>query len=62
MLEYYALWILMFLSLFGGLIVPLLMGAFLWIERREASDQVGRVIAPAIGGSASAERPLTASA
>ncbi len=27
--------ILMFLSLFGGLIVPLLMGAFLWIERRE---------------------------
>ena len=35
MLEYYALWILMFLSLFGGLIVPLLMGASVWIERRE---------------------------
>ena len=35
MLEYYAFWILMFLSLFGGLIVPLLMGASVWIERRE---------------------------
>ena len=35
MLEYYAFWILLFLSLFGGLIVPLLMGASVWIERRE---------------------------
>ena len=35
MIEQLALLILLFLTLFGGLIVPVLMGVFLWIERRE---------------------------